>query len=320
MATRFELRLEGPDPVRLRAAGQEALAEIERAEAQLSRYRPTSEIAWINARAGRGAVAVDRTVLALLRHCVDLWRRTDGAFDITVGPLLRAWGFVGGSGATPDPRARERALVLVGMDGLELDEGAGTARLARAGMELDLGAVGKGYALDRAVAALEEHGVAAALIHGGTSSVHAIGWPAGDRVWRVAWRVPGGPAETRCLSPSRPALAVSAVHGKGFAAADGFHGHVIDPRSGAPTRAASSSCVRGRSSLVCDALSTALLVLGEAWCGTLADRFPGYEGWTAAVAERVPLASADTDDPLTTVAPEPTLMEGTVPSRGRRVP
>jgi FAD:protein FMN transferase len=283
MATRFELILGGDDRDRLRAAGEEALAEIERADAQLSRYRPSSEIAWINARAGSDPVRVDPRVLGLLERCRELWHLTDGAFDVTVGPLLRAYGFVGGSGSAPLPGARERARALVGMEAVELDRAAVTVRLPRRGMELDLGAVGKGYALDRAIAVLREHGVARALLHGGTSSVHSIGTPAGGGPWRIAWRVPGRPPIPRRPDPARPALSVSAVHGKGFAAGGSWSGHVLDPRRGAPTRAAVSACVVGPSSLLCDALSTALLVNGPAWSGHLAIRFPGYEGWTAQI-------------------------------------
>ena len=175
MATRFELLLEGDDPCRLRSAGEDALAEIDRVEAQLSRYRPDSAIACINAAAGGRAVRVDPRVLQLLQRCVELCRLTAGAFDVTVGPLLRAWGFVGGTGASPDPDVLARARTLAGIDDVELDAAAGTVRLARPGMELDLGAVGKGYAIDCAIGVLEEHGVSSALLHGGTSSVHVIG-------------------------------------------------------------------------------------------------------------------------------------------------
>jgi thiamine biosynthesis lipoprotein len=288
MATRFELLLGGGDPERLRAAGEEALAEIARAEAQLSRYRPSSEIAWINARAGADPVRVDPRVLGLLEHCRELWRLTDGAFDVTVGPLLRAYGFVGGGGSAPLPRARERARALVGMEAVELDRAAVTVRLRHAGMEIDLGAVGKGYALDRAIAVLQEHGVERALLHGGTSSVHSIGTPAGGGPWRIAWRVPGRPPVLRPLDPARPALSVSAVHGKGFAAGGVWSGHVLDPRQGMPTRAAASACVMGSSSTLCDALSTALLVNGRHWRNHLAARFPGCEGWTAQILREWP--------------------------------
>jgi FAD:protein FMN transferase len=279
MATRFELVLGGHDESRLRAAGEEALEEIRRGEARLSRFLPSSEIAWINARAGRAAVPLEARTFALLHQCQELCRLTDGAFDITVGPLMRAWGFVRGRGRLAAPGEVERARALVGMDGLELDAAAGTARLLHEGMELDLGAVGKGHALDRAIAVLEEHGIERALLHGGTSSVHVIGRPRGGSAWDVRWRPPRGRPRLAPLSSRRPALSVSASHGKAFLSEGRLLGHVLDPRLGRPAGHAAAACVVGASSTVCDALSTALLVHGERWSATLAERFPGYTGW-----------------------------------------
>jgi FAD:protein FMN transferase len=164
-----------------------------------------------------------------------------------------------------------------------LDAGASTVRLARAGMELDLGAVGKGYAIDCAIAVLLEHGVKRALLHGGTSSVHVIGAPSAGKAWRVGWRIPGAPSRVRALSARQPALSVSAPHGKAFVHGGRLRGHVLDPRTGQPTRTAASACVVGPSSTVSDALSTAMLVHGEDWGSRLAERFPGYRGWAAVI-------------------------------------
>lgn len=274
MATRFELVLHGDDAVRLRAAGEEALREIEQAEALLSRYRPTSPVAWINARAGGAPVRVDPRVFRLLERCREIARLTQGAFDPTVGPLLRAWGFVGGTPSRPAPDALAEARRLVGAERLELDPDAFTVRLPEPGMELDLGSIGKGHALDAAVASLGEQGVACALLHGGTSSVHVVGAAPGGGPWRVGWRVPG--EEDPRILDLGAALSVSAPHGKSFTADGRSYGHVLDPRTGEPTRAAASSAVRGPSSAMCDALSTALLVLGEPGRGLLSERFPGY--------------------------------------------
>ncbi|HXG68450.1 MAG TPA: FAD:protein FMN transferase, partial [Blastocatellia bacterium] len=171
MATRFELALHGDDPVRLRAAGEEALSEIERLEAQLSFYRPDSEIRWLNTHAAEGPVKVEPRLFRLLQHCGSLSTLTDGAFDVTVGPLMRAWRFVNDTGKVPTLAELDEARAVVGMGKVRFDEDSFTVSFERQGVEIDLGAYGKGYAIERAVDLLRENGIASALLHGGTSSV-----------------------------------------------------------------------------------------------------------------------------------------------------
>src|SRR5262245_57555186 len=149
MATRFELVLYGDDPVALRAAGEEALAEVERTEDQLSLYRNTSEIAHLNARASHEPVRVSPPLFQLLERASRLSAGTGGAFDITIGPLVRCWGFMGGTGQMPSPQAVEAARAKVGMNLVQLDATNYTVRFAREGVMLDLGAIGKGYAIER---------------------------------------------------------------------------------------------------------------------------------------------------------------------------
>lgn len=275
MATRFELVLHGPDPPHLRAAGEEALEEIARLGRQLSFYSPSSDVTWINAHAADGPVTVEPRLFALLQRCCALSTATDGAFDITIAPLMRAWKFTGGGAAVPRQSAIDEAREHVGFQHLELDAGASTVRFGRHGMSLDLGAAGKGYAVDEAITILEAAGIRRALLHGGTSSVHALD-PPGAGGWRVGWNAHASSESSFLLRNG--ALSVSASHGKAFAANGREYGHVIDPRDGSPTRAALSAIVTGPRSLECDALSTALLVLGPSWTSVLSRRFPGYRG------------------------------------------
>jgi thiamine biosynthesis lipoprotein len=282
MATRFELLIwDDEEPARLRAAGEEALGEIVRAEERLSRFRPTSEITWINSKAGGEPVRVSPAVFEIVTRSAEIARLTEGAFDPTVGPLLVAWGFRGGE-ARPEPETVDRARSLVGMEMVEIQRDARSVRLPRPGMELDLGGIGKGAAVDEAIALLRESGVRTALLHGGTSSVHVIGESPEGGPWRVGWHVPGedGPRVVE-LVPGQPALAVSAPHGRTANAGEESWGHVIDPRSGEPTRAAQTALVSGPSSTLCDALSTALLVLGAEGASTLERDFPNYRTETA---------------------------------------
>ncbi|HXW06171.1 MAG TPA: FAD:protein FMN transferase [Vicinamibacterales bacterium] len=273
MATRFELVLAGSDPAWLRGAGEEALAEIARLAHQLNFYCPASEVTWINACAAHGPVQVEPGLFDLLRRCRRLSEATDGAFDITVGPLVRLWRQAGRDGAVPDERSLAAAREAAGYRHLELDAAARTVRFRRPGMSIDLGAAGKGYAIDRAIEVLRGLGVERALLHGGTSSVHALGAPERG-AWTIEWRPRAGQARTFDLRDG--ALSVSAGHGRVFDVDGRAYGHVVDPRTGWPTETAVSAVVTGPRSCECDALSTAALA-GGGGLGALRARFPGYE-------------------------------------------
>jgi len=268
MATRFEIVLHGPNPVALRAAGEEALDEIERVEALLSLYRNTTEIACVNACAAREAVRVSPPVFRLLEQARRLSEETGGAFDITLAPLVRCWGFMGGTGQMPSPEAVAAAREKVGWRLIELDAADFTVRFAREGVMLDLGAIGKGYAIERAAEILREDGITSAILHGGTSTVHAIGHPPDADGWKIAIERPvEDPTTPPPLLATVPlkdeSLSVSAVWGRSFQSGDKTYGHVIDPRTGQPSEAALLSAVVLPSATESDALSTALLTLGE---------------------------------------------------------
>jgi thiamine biosynthesis lipoprotein len=264
MATRFEIVLCGADEVFLRAVGEEALDEIERLEAQLSFYRDESEISGINARAAREPVPVEPRLFQLLQRAAQLSAETDGAFDVTVAPLMRCWGFVRGTGAMPPPEAIEEARQCVGMNLVQLDEENYTIRFAREGVTLDLGSIGKGYAIERAAQILRDYDVTSALIHGGASSIVAMGCPPDPTSWNIAIRHPLDAEQRLSVVPlCDAALSVSAVHGKMFESEGRRYGHVLDPRSGYPVQSALLCAVRSTSPTDGDALSTAFLVLGE---------------------------------------------------------
>jgi thiamine biosynthesis lipoprotein len=306
MATRFEMVLHGENPVGLRAAGEEALAEIERLEAQLSLYRASSEIAQLNARAAQGPVRVTPSLFALLGQAQQLHQETGGAFDITVGPLVRCWGFLGGGGHLPEAEALAAAHASVGMGLVELDPEQFTVRFARQGVMLDLGAIGKGYAIERAADILREAGVASALLHGGTSTVYALGHPPEAECWKVAVEAPrrrgdgpragaprgmearrsGAPAPPLATVPLRDqALSLSAVWGRSFQAAGKTFGHVLDPRTGQPVSGAVLAAVVLPSATETDALSTALLVLGPGGHERIASLRPGMKTLLVAATE-----------------------------------
>jgi thiamine biosynthesis lipoprotein len=264
MATRFELVLCGEGEVFLRAVGEETLDEIERLEAQLSFYREDSEISGINARAAHEPVRVEPRLFHLLQRAAQLSAETDGAFDVTVAPLMRCWGFGRGSGALPTYEAIEEARQRVGMKRVLLDKETSTVRFDCEGATFDLGSIGKGYAIERAAQILRDYEISSALLHGGTSSIVAIGSPPDQPVWNVAVRHPLDATQRLAIVPLRDsALSISAVHGKAFEAEGKRYGHVIDPRTGYPVQGALLCAVRCPSPTDGDALSTAFLVLGE---------------------------------------------------------
>ncbi|MDZ4673470.1 MAG: FAD:protein FMN transferase [Gemmatimonadota bacterium] len=225
MGTRFEVVLPAENPEVLRPAGEAALAEIEEWHRRLSRFEPDSLLQHIHRAAFDAPVSVDGDMMALLEDCVAVWRNSDGAFDPSLGS---------------------------GMESVALDPTARTIRFARRGVQLDFGAVGKGHALDCAARVLREAGVESALIHGGTSSVFGLGYPPGESGWKIALAGSGDPPIVVTLTDQ--ALGASSNVGRV---------HVMDHRHGKSSASRTLAAVTGPSARLCDAWSTAALVMGE---------------------------------------------------------
>jgi thiamine biosynthesis lipoprotein len=208
-------------------------------------------------------VRVTPAVFRLLDQARQVHQASGGAFDITIAPLVRCWGFMDGTGSLPNPDEVARVRHHVGMKHVILDEQNLTVQFDTEGVMVDLGAIGKGYAIDRAVETLREAGAESALIHGGTSTVYALGKPPDNETWKVAIESPPGPQLLATVPLRDEALSVSAVWGKSFAHDGKTFGHVLDPRTGHPVSEALLAAVVLPSATETDALSTALLVLGS---------------------------------------------------------
>lgn len=273
MACRFEVVLPGDAPQHIGPA-RAALDEVDRLEAELSVFRDTSALVHVNQHAATVSVAVGAELFELLACCQRTHTETEGAFDITSTPLSRCWGFLRREGRVPSPDEIDDARACVGMDLVALERATRTVRFKRAGVELNLGAIGKGYALDRAATHLAAAGVHDALLSAGGSSVLAIGgsrrgWPVDLRSKRVTR---GRIARVHLRDC---ALATSGA-GEQYIDADGQrYGHVLDPRTGWPASGLLSATVVTTSAAVADALSTAFLVAGaalaERYCATHVD-------------------------------------------------
>ncbi len=282
MGTRFDLVMHGADPGLLRAAGDEALSEVDRIEEQLSHFRPTTEVAAVNRWGAEGPVKVDRRVITFLRRCQQVAAATGGAFDPTIGPVMRLLRHADAAGVHVTTQAVEQARAAVGIDGVEIDEAAGTVRFLRPGLSIDVGAAGRGYALDAALEILRARGVTSARLCTGTSGVHVIGTPPGEASWTMDWTAPeGSTSHSRVLRLVDQAMSLSGRHGGAAHTPDRPDVHVLDPRTGTDVHHTLAAGVIGPSSFLCDMLSTALLVAGGPWLETLAARFPDYTGWVA---------------------------------------
>jgi thiamine biosynthesis lipoprotein len=278
MACRFEATLPLSERHGVRAASR-GLDEADKLERQLSIFKESSEVSFVNRNAASGPVRITPSLFALLRLCRELYRETEGAFDVTSGPLSRCWGFLKRQGRVPEPSEIEQARALVGSDKLLLDSASGSIRFARPGVEINLGSIGKGYALDR-IAALMRSQVQTALLSAGSSSIRALGsGDHGRRGWLVGVRHPGYKNRRLAMLRMRDsAMSTSGDEEQFFEHNGRRYGHIIDPRSGFPAQRVAGVTVVAQSAAIADALATAFYVggpkLAERYCvshpGTLA--------------------------------------------------
>ncbi|MCS7016659.1 MAG: FAD:protein FMN transferase [Gemmatales bacterium] len=262
MATTFELILPFGTPEAFRLA-EEVFACIDALEAQLTVYRDDSEVSQLNRRAADEAVVVEESLFRLLQQALHWYRETEGAFDCAVHPLLECWGFFRGPPRMPDACERQQALARSGSRWILLDEAQRTVRFLRRGVAVNFGSIGKGYALDCAAAILRRHGVCG-LLHGGRSSVLAVGHPPGfPKGWCVAVRHPLDPTQHLTEVYLRDqALGTSAATFRFLEWAGRRLGHILDPRTGWPAGGLLSASALAPAAAQADALATAFFVLG----------------------------------------------------------
>jgi thiamine biosynthesis lipoprotein len=264
--------------------------EIERVEDMLSHFRATSEIGTLNAHAHARAVPVSRELFGILRTCAEHHQRTGGRFDITMRPLLAGGKADSANRASAEDTARLRARL--GMDKILTDAATCSVRLADAAVSIDLGGMGKGYALARAEAILRRFGVADAFVSFGESSLLALGSQPGGDGWRIGIQDPTTPGRSIHTFTVRDG-AVS-TSGNCRAGDDGRlrqSAHVIDPRDGQPLRAPALASVCGPSPVITEILSTALLLTRDrAEAQDLSQAYPAYQALRATVGtDRVDL-------------------------------
>ncbi len=265
MACEFEVLLNAGQYADAPELAVAALDLVEQLEDQMTVYRPHSEVSRLNRGAIERKVDVEPRLFELLRFAKELHRRTAGAYDITSGPLTKAWGFFRRAGKMPRDDELAATLSRVGSQHLALDESQRTVRFMRPDMEINLGSIGKGHALDRCAELLEGRGVADFVLHGGQSSVLARGERglAAGEGWWIGLRNPLRPTEQLGeIRLRNRALGTSGSGTQFFYHQGRRYGHILDPRTGRPAEGMLSTTVLAPSGAEADALSTAFFVMG----------------------------------------------------------
>jgi len=263
MGTVFSIAAYGANSERLQDSLARSFREIERLDNLMSRYKPQSELSTINREAFHRAVVVTPELFSLLEGSLRFSEQTSGAFDITVGPLMKLWGFFRGCGRLPEPDELEQALRRTGYRHIKLDAAAHTLQFDEPGIELDLGAIGKGYAVDRVVEILRADGVSRALVSGGTSSIYAIGAPPGEQGWKISVCDPFDRRKQACsLRLRNMSISISGSQEKQFLLDGKVYTHLLDPRNGKPVEDMLMTVVLAPTNTASDALSTAFFVSG----------------------------------------------------------
>ncbi len=266
MACDFEVRLNATSSRNDTTAAMAALDVVEALEDRLTVYRTESEVQHINRYAAKGPVTVEDDVFALLRLADKLYYETNGAYDITSGPLSRAWGFSRRAGRVPTDHELTEALKHVGWDKVQIEAEQHSVEFTAGVTDINFNSVGKGFALDRAAEVLTSADVDSFLMQGGRSTLVARGKAADghDCGWGVGLRHPLRPeqrlAECRLVDA---AFSTSGSATQGFTANGVRYGHLIDPRTGRPASGLHSVSVLAPTGAEADALSTALYTLGS---------------------------------------------------------
>ena len=285
----------GDDPAALPRIIDEALDEVDRIDRLMSNYKSDSPLSQLNRRAaepgGSTFGRVDDELFAMIAESIRYSRESDGAFDITVGPLMRAWGFFKGDGRVPPARELESVRQRVGYRHVLLDTDRHQIGFDRPGIELDLGGIAKGYAVDRVVKLLRERHVTAALVSAGGSTIYALGTPPGEDGWEVSVQDPLHANKIALtLRLKDRSLSIAGRSEKSFERHGVVYSHIMDPRTGKPVQGMLTVAVLSATGTEGDALDDVFFVQGveksraylqrlagvEAYC-FLPD---GHHGWT----------------------------------------
>ena len=267
MGAMYSVVLYGRDQAKMEAAADAAFDEVGRLDAMLSNYRPESEWSGVNRHAAEAPVKVSPELFQLLSACLAYSRESEGAFDISVGPLMKLWGFYKGFGRLPQPAEVAEAIGKIGYRHVHLDAAAGTVSFDRPGVELDPGGIGKGYAVDRMVDVLRQRGFRIAMVAGSDSSIYGMGAPPDEpRGWRVDIKDPRNARRTATeVYLKDMSLSTSGTSEKFFRAEGRVYAHIMDPRTGYPAQGTLSVSVMTPRTIDSEAWAKPYFVNGRQW-------------------------------------------------------
>jgi thiamine biosynthesis lipoprotein len=277
MGTFVTIKAPNHDPERLRRAVSAAFERIEKIEDRLSVYRPHSELSRLNRTAGSKPSRISGELAHLIERSLHYSKGSGGAFDVTVGPLIRLWKKASTRGQPPAAEEISSALRSTGFKKIRLRMDPTEIRFLAPDLSIDLGGIAKGYAVDEAALILRKKGIENALVEAG-GDIYALGGRDGTRPWRVGIRDPfGGKECIEVLLLRDKAVTTSGDYERAIVLKGKRYSHIIDPRTGRPAKGVSSVTVIAPSALEADALSTAISVLGVKEGLALAETLPAVE-------------------------------------------
>lgn len=304
MGTELRLTAWTADEPGAKAAFEAAFHEFDRLEELLSTWREGSDVQRLNAAAGKKPASVGTELRNVLQtaHQVSEW--TGGKFDVTFGVMSGLWKFdyQNQDGSIPDPAEVARRRTLINYRDLIVDERAGTAFLRREGMLVNLGGIGKGYAVDRAQDILRKHGFRDFMIQFG-GDMYVAG-RSGDRPWRLGIQDPRG-SENRIFATvdlSDSTFSTSGDYSRFFIKDGHRYHHILDPATGAPADKCRSVTIMAGSATIADGLSTGVFIMGPEAGMALIEQLPDVEGVIVSANNKV-LVSSGLEERLTLLAP-----------------
>ncbi len=273
MDTVVDVRVDGRNSEALVEKVFTVMGDLERL---LSRFLDESDVSKVNRGAGHW-VKVSPTTLEVIELGIELGDLTAGIFDITIGAVLDLWGFGSGRYHVPNQEEIAKALATVDYTKVEVDRANGQVRIPE-GTVLDLGGIAKGYIVDCATKVLRDAKVSRSIINAG-GDISVIGRRPDNMPWRVGVQNPEEPSDIRWILPlDDESVVTSGDYQRYFLYHDERYHHIIDPRDGFPARGLNSVTIVGESSSICDALSTAVFVLGWEEGRALVEKVPDVEG------------------------------------------